>query len=125
MFGKLPAAINPRGILKAKIEAALVALDICAALRNGANMRARGAGFRLHWFLRDSSASIATVRKRRRLWRGKSLGLFHQVDALAARPFRVLSDGHQRLALLARAFVKQPRLLILDRTLPRASTHAR
>ena len=33
---------------------------------------------------------------------------------LASRPFRLLSDGHQRLALLARAIIKQPRLLILD-----------
>ena len=61
----------------------------------------------------------------------ETLGLYHRVspkqksiawkwlnyfglDALAARPFRLLSDGHQRLALLARALVKQPRLLILD-----------
>ena len=39
---------------------------------------------------------------------------FFGLDDLAERPFRLLSDGHQRLVLLARAFVKQPRLLILD-----------
>ncbi|HLX64729.1 MAG TPA: ATP-binding cassette domain-containing protein [Planctomycetota bacterium] len=61
----------------------------------------------------------------------ETLGLYHRVspqqkriawdwleyfglDSFAARPFRLLSDGHQRLALLARALVKQPRLLILD-----------
>ena len=36
------------------------------------------------------------------------------IDHLADRPFLTLSSGEQRLALLARAFVKDPDLLILD-----------
>jgi len=36
------------------------------------------------------------------------------LSSAAQRPFRQLSDGQQRLALLARALVKRPRLLILD-----------
>ena len=39
------------------------------------------------------------------------------VDALAERPFLTLSSGEQRLCLLARAFVKDPELLILDEPL--------
>ncbi len=37
-----------------------------------------------------------------------------RVDGLAERPFNEVSIGEQRLVLLARALVKQPRLLILD-----------
>jgi len=36
------------------------------------------------------------------------------ITHLAARPFRCLSTGEQRLVLLARALVKRPKLLILD-----------
>jgi molybdate transport system ATP-binding protein len=36
------------------------------------------------------------------------------IDALTERPFQEISIGEQRLVLLARALVKQPRLLILD-----------
>ena len=36
---------------------------------------------------------------------------------LAERPFLQLSSGEQRLVLLARAFVKDPQLLILDEPL--------
>ncbi|MBR1449101.1 MAG: ATP-binding cassette domain-containing protein [Prevotella sp.] len=39
------------------------------------------------------------------------------VDHLADRPFLALSSGEQRLVLLARAFVKDPELLILDEPL--------
>lgn len=37
-----------------------------------------------------------------------------RIDGLAERPFNEISVGEQRLVLLARALVKQPRLLILD-----------
>lgn len=37
-----------------------------------------------------------------------------RIDRLAERPFNEVSIGEQRLVLLARALVKQPRLLILD-----------
>lgn len=37
-----------------------------------------------------------------------------RIDGLAERPFNEVSVGEQRLVLLARALVKQPRLLILD-----------
>lgn len=39
------------------------------------------------------------------------------IERLSDRPFRTLSSGEQRLALLARAFVKDPDLLILDEPL--------
>lgn len=39
------------------------------------------------------------------------------IEDLADRPFLTLSSGEQRMALLARAFVKAPRLLILDEPL--------
>ncbi len=39
------------------------------------------------------------------------------IDHLASRPFLQLSSGEQRLVLLARAFVKDPQLLILDEPL--------
>ena len=37
-----------------------------------------------------------------------------QIEHLASRPYLKLSSGEQRLCLLARAFVKNPELLILD-----------
>ena len=37
-----------------------------------------------------------------------------ELDHLAARPYLSLSSGEQRMVLLARAFVKDPELLILD-----------
>ena len=39
------------------------------------------------------------------------------IDHLKDRPFLTLSSGEQRLALLARAFVKDPDLIILDEPL--------
>ena len=39
---------------------------------------------------------------------------FFGLSAVADRPFRLLSDGQQRLAMIARALVKSPRLLVLD-----------
>ena len=39
------------------------------------------------------------------------------IGHLAERPFMQLSSGEQRLVLLARAFVKDPQLLILDEPL--------
>ena len=39
---------------------------------------------------------------------------YFKLAAVSERPFRFLSDGQQRLALVARALVKCPRLLILD-----------
>ena len=39
------------------------------------------------------------------------------IGQLAERPFLQLSSGEQRLVLLARAFVKDPQLLILDEPL--------
>lgn len=44
------------------------------------------------------------------------LKLLH-IDHLANRRFNTLSTGEQRLALLARTFIKQPELLILDEPL--------
>ena len=47
------------------------------------------------------------------LWWLDMLGIAH----LADRPFLQLSSGEQRLVLVARAFVKDPQLLILDEPL--------
>lgn len=46
----------------------------------------------------------------------KWLGLFG-IGHLAERGFRDLSSGEQRLVLLARTFIRQPELLILDEPL--------
>ena len=47
------------------------------------------------------------------------------IAALKDRPFLQLSSGEQRLALLARAFVKDPELLILDEPLHGLDTYTR
>lgn len=47
------------------------------------------------------------------------------IDALKGRPFLSLSAGEQRLCLLARAFVKDPALLILDEPLHGLDTYRR
>jgi molybdate transport system ATP-binding protein len=56
-----------------------------------------------------SRACDAVQQARVRQW----LARFELSD-LAARPFRTLSKGEQRLALIARALVKSPELLVLD-----------
>ncbi len=47
------------------------------------------------------------------------------IDTLQARPFLTLSSGEQRLCLLARAFVKDPALLILDEPFHGLDTYRR
>ena len=47
------------------------------------------------------------------------------IEALADRTFLSLSSGEQRLCLLARAFVKDPELLILDEPLHGLDTRHR
>ena len=66
--------------------------------------------------LKDSVGLYArpdeTEKAQCRKWLG-TLGAGH----LAERPFMEISSGEQRLVLLARAFVKEPSLLILDEPL--------
>ncbi|MBR5804254.1 MAG: ATP-binding cassette domain-containing protein [Bacteroidaceae bacterium] len=52
-------------------------------------------------------------------WWMKIFGIAHLLD----RDFLTLSSGEQRLCLLARAFVKDPQLLILDEPLHGLDTH--
>ena len=47
------------------------------------------------------------------------------IDHLADRSFVTLSSGEQRLALVCRAFVKSPELLILDEPLHGLDDHNR
>ena len=47
------------------------------------------------------------------------------IEELAERTFLKLSSGEQRLVLLARAFVKDPELLILDEPLHGLDTERR
>jgi molybdate transport system ATP-binding protein len=47
------------------------------------------------------------------------------IEELAERTFMKLSSGEQRLVLLARAFVKDPELLILDEPLHGLDTERR
>ena len=47
------------------------------------------------------------------------------IGALRDKPFLQLSSGEQRLVLLARAFVKDPELLILDEPLHGLDTYNR
>ena len=47
------------------------------------------------------------------------------IEELAERTFLTLSSGEQRLVLLARAFVKDPELLILDEPLHGLDTERR
>ena len=47
------------------------------------------------------------------------------IEELAERTFLTLSSGAQRLGLLARAFVKDPELLILDEPLHGLDTQRR
>lgn len=47
------------------------------------------------------------------------------IASLKDKPFLQLSSGEQRLALLARAFVKDPELLILDEPLHGLDTYNR
>lgn len=55
------------------------------------------------------------------LWWMEVMGVAH----LHTRPFLTLSSGEQRLCLLARAFVKDPQLLVLDEPLHGLDTYNR
>ena len=65
------------------------------------------------------SDSVGLYARPRPEQKGLCLGWMHVfgIDALADKSFLQLSSGEQRLCLLARAFVKDPELLILDEPL--------
>ena len=67
-------------------------------------------------YVRPHAEQLATCE-----WWMETLG----IGALRDRPFLQLSSGEQRLALLARAFVKDPELLILDEPLHGLDTYHR
>lgn len=78
--------------------------------RNIATVKVVASGFRdsVGLYAHPSEQELVQCR----LWMSV-FGIGH----LAERPFLTLSSGEQRLALLARAFVKDPELLILDEPL--------
>lgn len=78
--------------------------------RNIATVKVVASGFRdsVGLYAHPTEQELAQCR----LW----MSVFG-IGQLAERPFLTLSSGEQRLALLARAFVKDPELLILDEPL--------
>jgi molybdate transport system ATP-binding protein len=65
----------------------------------------------------DSIGIYQAVSDRQRQLTGQWLALLGMSDAQGEAPFHSLSWGQQRLALIARALVKHPALLILDEPL--------
>ena len=76
------------------------------------------------YYVRWMQKLMTKKRARRRYCAQKIWDIFG-IAGLKDKPFLQLSSGEQRLALLARAFVKDPELLILDEPLHGLDTYNR
>lgn len=72
--------------------------------------------------LKDTVGLYTRPNEQEKEWCRQAMRRFG-IDGLEQRPFLMLSSGEQRLILLARAFVKNPELLILDEPLHGLDDH--
>ena len=103
-----PALGNPRSVWTLRRQVAWVSPELQAAYRYPTTVReCVASGF-------DSSFGLTRAPTARESERVDELLAEFALDALAARPLTTLSYGQARRALIARALVNRPRLLLLD-----------
>jgi molybdate transport system ATP-binding protein len=103
-----PALGDPRNVWTLRRRVAWVAPELQAAYRYPSSVRACiASGF-------DSSVGLMRAPTERESSRVAELLAEFALDALAERPLSSLSYGEARRALIARALVNRPRLLLLD-----------
>ena len=103
-----PALGSPRNVWTLRRQVAWVSPELQAAYRYPTTVReCVASGF-------DSSFGLTRAPTPRENARVDELLAEFTLDALAARPLTTLSYGQARRALIARALVNRPRLLLLD-----------
>jgi len=103
-----PALGNPRSVWKLRRQVAWVSPELQAAYRYPTTVReCVASGF-------DSSFGLTRAPTPTENERVDELLTEFALDSLAARPLTTLSYGQARRALIARALVNRPRLLLLD-----------
>jgi molybdate transport system ATP-binding protein len=103
-----PALGTPRSVWTLRRQVAWVSPELQAAYRYPTTVReCVASGF-------DSSFGLTRAPTPRENERVDELLAEFALDALAARPLTTLSYGQARRALIARALVNRPRLLLLD-----------